>query len=236
MTDKTREYFNQQAPTWENFYAPGGGMCRRKSRFREALHGRLLPESRILDFGCGPGDLSNSLACAGYRVVGVDQAENMITRATQRFSSGRITFQWLGKSNSEPSLPFPDADFDGIICSSVLEYVDDVGSCLRELARACRYGGWLVATVPNLMHPLRAVEKIELFVQSTFARSERTDGGRRGYVALSKNRFPLRGWLRLLADTGWQTAQIAGRTTDLFLIAAQRFDEQCGSAADLCGK
>jgi ubiquinone/menaquinone biosynthesis C-methylase UbiE len=211
-------------------------MCYRIARFREALYRRVPPESRILDFGCGSGDLSNSLADAGYRVVGVDQAKDMISRATERFSSRRLTFQWLGKSYSRSSLPFSDAGFDAIICSSVLEYVDDLGPCLREFARVCRCDGWLAATVPNMMHPLRAAERIELVVRSIFAGSERTGGGRREYLELSKNRFPRRSWLRLLADAGWQTDQIAGRTTDLLLIAAQRLNEHGASASDLCRK
>ena len=229
-TDKVREYFNQQAPTWEKYYQNDGGMRDRIRRFREALQPKLSPESRVLDFGCGSGDLSNSIAGAGYRVVGMDQAQNMITRATERFSSDRVTFQWLGGSYSGSSLPFPDEAFDAIICSSVLEYVDDLGCYLREFGRLCRPGGWLFATVPNMMHPKRSVERVEIIVRSIFAGSRRTGGGRQEYLALSKNRFSPRRWLQLLEDNEWQADRIAGRTTDLLLIAAQRIKERSSNA------
>jgi len=225
--DPTREYFDRQAPGWERYYAAGGCMASRIPRFGEALRRRLPPGSRILDFGCGSGDLSDSLARGGYRVVGVDRAANMITRARQRFAPERVTFQWLGDSYSGSSLPFPDGVFDAVICSSVLEYVDNASACLRELARVCRCGGWLVATVPNMMHPVRAVERLERVVRSMLARSERTPGRRMEYLALSKNRFSLRTWLGLLADSGWQEEEIAGRTRDLLLVVARRLNRGC---------
>lgn len=222
MTDQVREYFNHQAPTWERYYEDGGGMRDRIRRFRGALQPKLSPESRVLDFGCGSGDLSNSIASAGYRVVGMDQAQDMITRASQRFSSDRVSFQLLGGLYYGSPLPFLDGAFDAVICSSVLEYIDDLGCYLREFGRVCRPGGWLFATVPNMMHPKRSIERVESIVRSVFADFRRTRGSRMEYLALSSNRFLLRHWLRLLEDNEWRADRVEGRTADLLLITAQR--------------
>lgn len=45
----------------------------------------------------------------------------------------------------------PDASFDGVICSHVLEHVDDDVAALREMGRVVRPGGWLLLNVPYEM-------------------------------------------------------------------------------------
>jgi SAM-dependent methyltransferase len=45
-------------------------------------------------------------------------------------------------------LPFPDSDFDVILCSHVLEHVADDQSCMRELRRVLRPGGFMLLSVP----------------------------------------------------------------------------------------
>ena len=46
------------------------------------------------------------------------------------------------------ALPFGDGAFDAIVCSHVLEHVDDDRAAMAELARVLRPGGWLVVLVP----------------------------------------------------------------------------------------
>jgi len=45
-------------------------------------------------------------------------------------------------------LPFDDASFDGILCSHVLEHVDDDRAGMAELCRVLRPGGWAAVLVP----------------------------------------------------------------------------------------
>ena len=46
-------------------------------------------------------------------------------------------------------LPLADQSLDGILCSSVLEYVPDPAACLAEFARVLRSGGLLLVSVAN---------------------------------------------------------------------------------------
>jgi len=46
------------------------------------------------------------------------------------------------------SIPHPDASFDSIICSHVLEHVDDDRRAMSELHRILRPGGWAIVIVP----------------------------------------------------------------------------------------
>jgi len=45
-------------------------------------------------------------------------------------------------------LPFSDASFDGVVCSEVIEHIEDDGKALDEMARVIRPGGALVLTCP----------------------------------------------------------------------------------------
>jgi SAM-dependent methyltransferase len=45
-------------------------------------------------------------------------------------------------------IDLPDASFDAVICSHVLEHVGDDGAAMRELRRITRRGGWCLVMVP----------------------------------------------------------------------------------------
>ena len=47
------------------------------------------------------------------------------------------------------SLPFPDATFDRVICSEVLEHIPDDRGAMREILRVLRPGGTAAVTVPR---------------------------------------------------------------------------------------
>ena len=46
------------------------------------------------------------------------------------------------------ALDLPDASFDAVLCSHVLEHVDDDATAMRELARVTAPGGWCLVMVP----------------------------------------------------------------------------------------
>ena len=46
------------------------------------------------------------------------------------------------------ALDLPDDSFDAVLCSHVLEHVDDDAAAMRELARVTAPGGWCLVMVP----------------------------------------------------------------------------------------
>ena len=74
----------------------------------------------------------------------------MIQIARQMSSNdiGTESLQFEVIENIE-TLPFSGSSFDGILCSSVLEYAVRPERCLREFARVLRSGGKLLISVPN---------------------------------------------------------------------------------------
>lgn len=90
---------------------------------------------RIVDVGCGDGQIARVLAAAGVSVTGVDPTSNQITVAQQR--GGGPSYLRAGADG----LPFVDASFDAAVACLVFEHIDDVDAAIAEIARVVRPGG-----------------------------------------------------------------------------------------------
>lgn len=86
-----------------------------------------------LDVGCREGIQTRWLEQRGYRVTAIDKEPQY--RAAQRV-------------DIEQGLPFPDAHFDLLWCSEVIEHLHDVPAALREFRRVLKPGGRMVLTTP----------------------------------------------------------------------------------------
>jgi demethylmenaquinone methyltransferase/2-methoxy-6-polyprenyl-1,4-benzoquinol methylase len=91
-------------------------------------------DGRVLDLGCGTGDLVREIGLE--RTIGVDVSERMLRRARARM--GRAARLVRG---SAFSLPFADGSFGGAVSAFVLRNLDDLDGALAELARVVRPGG-----------------------------------------------------------------------------------------------
>jgi 2-polyprenyl-6-hydroxyphenyl methylase/3-demethylubiquinone-9 3-methyltransferase len=98
--------------------------------------------SRVLDIGSGGGFLAATLADAGYDVVGIDPAMSAVRAAAQHVPASFV----LGAGET---LPFTSDSFDSVVCSEVLEHVDDVDAVIAEVGRVLRPGGVLIFSLPN---------------------------------------------------------------------------------------
>lgn len=92
---------------------------------------------RILDLGCGDGQLTVRLLTTGADVVGVDASEAMVAAARARGIRA-------DEANAE-HLPFADAWFDAVFSNAVLHWVRDQDAMMTEVHRVLRPGGRFVA-------------------------------------------------------------------------------------------
>ena len=106
--------------------------------------------SRGLDAGCSYGVYSIMLAEAGYDVIGIDIDRKEIDWARrwarERELENKITFQ-LGDLHK---LSFRDGTFDLVVCSEVLEHLDDSQLGASELFRILRPNGMAIISMPNI--------------------------------------------------------------------------------------
>jgi ubiquinone/menaquinone biosynthesis C-methylase UbiE len=90
---------------------------------------------RVLDVGCGTGQLATALADQGAKVWGVDASPEMLERARER--PGRGVGLKLGRAEA---LPFRDGWFERTVMRLVVHHVDRPRA-LPELARVLAAGG-----------------------------------------------------------------------------------------------
>ena len=100
--------------------------------------------SRVLDYGCGPGFVTEGMAgivgSAGH-AYGVDLNARFVTNASNRNSeSDNISFHLIDGDR----IPLDDATVDRLLCKNVLEYVPDVQTTLAEFHRVLEPGGRLL--------------------------------------------------------------------------------------------
>jgi 2-polyprenyl-3-methyl-5-hydroxy-6-metoxy-1,4-benzoquinol methylase len=114
----------------------------------------LRAGTRVLDAGCGSGrHLCESFRTPGVDVAGVDLKWDDLSKARGFLSlmAGDREGRWLVAQADVTSLPFSDGSFDVVICSEVLEHIEDNQTAVAELVRVLKPGGDLVVTVPRFL-------------------------------------------------------------------------------------
>jgi ubiquinone/menaquinone biosynthesis C-methylase UbiE len=141
-------YHASLADAWERRYRKHSFQMR-QAILMKSLQGWDLAGTLWLDAGCGTGTLARWLAKHGCSVLGVDAASEMVAAARAASAENhpdRLSFVQI---SSIAHLELDDRSLDGILCSSVLEYVPDPSACLAEFARVLKPGGLLLVSVPN---------------------------------------------------------------------------------------
>jgi 2-polyprenyl-6-hydroxyphenyl methylase/3-demethylubiquinone-9 3-methyltransferase len=130
-------------------YSHSAAFRERLRLWSDLIDRHLAPETVALDAGCGPGVLAAVAARRCARVAALDASSNMIALARRRAQDegvGNIEFH-LG-TIGDPAL-LAGCRFDAILCSSVLEYVEDLDAALDWLAARLAPGGALLVSMPN---------------------------------------------------------------------------------------
>jgi 2-polyprenyl-3-methyl-5-hydroxy-6-metoxy-1,4-benzoquinol methylase len=104
------------------------------------LHGRQ--RGRMLDIGCGDGSFLAQMRDLGWETHGVEPDPKAAQVAREEFGLNVLT-------GAIGDLEFPDASFDAITMSHVIEHVPDPIEVLRRCHALLRPNGTLVAATPN---------------------------------------------------------------------------------------
>jgi SAM-dependent methyltransferase len=119
------------------------------------VFGRLtLPaECRILELGCGPGDLWRENAeriPPGWEITLSDLSPGMLEQA--RTNLGAAGHEFRFRAADAQFLPFADGEFDAVIADHMLYHVPDRKKALGEFRRVLRPGGRLFASTVGRRH------------------------------------------------------------------------------------
>ena len=102
-----------------------------------------LRGARLLDVGCGTGQVLAILERSGMGVCGLDQHLEGLRYARKRTKAPLVCF-------NATEMPFVE-EFDAITLCDVLEHVEDEQGLLQGCKKALRTGGFLLVTVPASM-------------------------------------------------------------------------------------
>jgi SAM-dependent methyltransferase len=105
------------------------------------LHGAR----RVLDVGCGEGQVSRRIAGLGVEVVGVDPTAAQIRVAHLRGGAAHYI-----RARAQ-EIPSPNASFDAVVLCLALEHVEPFEPAINEVARVLASGGLFLLF---LVHPL----------------------------------------------------------------------------------
>jgi SAM-dependent methyltransferase len=150
------------------------------------------PFERILDLGCGDGQLTQRIAATGARVSGVDASPQMAAAARARGIE-------VDEANAE-ALPYPDTSFDAVFSNAALHWVRDQDAMLAQVRRVLKAGGRFVAEIGGHGN-IAAIRVALMAVLARHGHADREDG---------VNYYPTaEGYTRRLESHGFQVQQIA---------------------------
>jgi ubiquinone/menaquinone biosynthesis C-methylase UbiE len=136
----TRSFFDSVGPEWDAV---------RKVFNDDALRAlaiaRLVdPGLTVADVGTGTGILATELARLGLRVVAIDNSPRMLAAARAKLQQEQLSNIELREGQAS-ALPLADAEVDAAVAHMVLHYLPSPAEAIREMARAVRPGGTVVA-------------------------------------------------------------------------------------------
>jgi 2-polyprenyl-6-hydroxyphenyl methylase/3-demethylubiquinone-9 3-methyltransferase len=139
VTDAERyydEYWEQEAP-------PPCGDPLTPTRL-ELLRGVLPPRAKVLDAGCGAGDLVSALGAEGHDATGMDVSARALEVAFDRHPEQ----QFVRHSAEELPWPFEAGSFDAVLAFEVVEHLLRPRRLLEGAHATLRRGGGLALTTP----------------------------------------------------------------------------------------
>jgi len=137
-------------PPTANFesYAQRSSVLRGIADFLGSLRGR-----RVLEYGCGLGEVCVLLAKSGAKVTGFDLSPVSVAVARQRAAINHVEADIDLVVAPGERLPFADESFDVVFGKAILHHLD-VNAGMADLARVLKPGGKVAFAEPMGMNPI----------------------------------------------------------------------------------
>ncbi len=149
---KVRAFYEECSfPGYEDFQTPTDLI----EKAKKGIYARLLDEQlplglgvRILDAGCGTGQLAIFLSLVRRQVVGIDFSYNSLLKAgtfKDRFALGNVRFAQMDLFHNA----LQDASFDYVFCNGVLHHTADAYGAFQNLCRLVKPRGYITIGLYN---------------------------------------------------------------------------------------
>ena len=150
VTGMVREFYEETPfPNYEDLESVGDLVQKaRRTHFARLLNEQVPFNIRVLEVGCGTGQLSNYLGVAHRHVVGVDLCFNSLrlaNRFRERHDLRRVSFAQMNLFRPI----FRPESFPLVICNGVLHHTADPFLGFQSIARLVRRGGYILVGLYN---------------------------------------------------------------------------------------
>lgn len=141
MNQELRDYYNLQinGSSWSIDSAWGDQMEAAVKEYGLTL----IPNSRVLDVGCGEGRGVNAFKQIGLESYGIDVNTDKLQNTHYPDIKTRLSYADFHE------LPFQDKFFDYVFCSHAIEHSLDPFKVFNELIRVSRIGGLVICPIEN---------------------------------------------------------------------------------------
>lgn len=145
VTEDVRAFYEETPfPNYDDFDDVGSLM----EKARRGLFARLLDEqipfgARVLEVGCGTGQMSNFLSVANRMVIGADLCLNSLRLGHEFKQRNRLSSVHFVQMNLFRPV-FRPASFDLVLSNGVLHHTADPALAFRTLSRLVRPGGYIL--------------------------------------------------------------------------------------------
>ena len=150
--DRTKQHFNETAAEY-NSSSDGKFVAPMYEALLDEI--RKIPCGKLLDIGCGNGNLFKYIPDKKYELYGVDFAENMISEA--KINCGKKALFFTADAEK---LPFDDNTFDIITCNASFHHYIHPNVVLKEMHRVLKKGGTLIIGEPYIAAVFRPLMNV----------------------------------------------------------------------------
>ncbi len=161
----TEEYFLHACEGHEEFAETHGERLSRRLSAAFAVAG-VRPGMKVLDVGCGRGEIVRHCARLGADAYGIDYAPVALDLARQIIAGDAAAPGRMGIARSDAKqIPFPSGTFDRALIFDVVEHLFpwELDLCLADIRRVLRPGGAVIVhTAPNVWYDRYAYPLVRL--------------------------------------------------------------------------
>lgn len=194
--EKSINHFNSTAKKYDSSF---------DGKFVKVMYEPLLeeikknPEGKLLDVGCGTGNILCKLVNGKRELFGIDLSENMVKECKERMEDHAEI-----KVADAEHMPYKDNFFEVLICNASFHHYPHPEEVLKEMKRVLKSGGRLLIGEGHALQPFRALLNL------SFRFSNSGD-----FKSYGKNEF-----IRMLENNGFSLAEVKKTSSRTVLYIA----------------